>query len=119
MAKKIKIDKEFYEILIDIKNNKSTIDQCYDEINQIREQMYEYRSKYFQMINENRDLHRENALLKKMFEEAEDTQVIKYNGKLFSIRSVNHYKEQGVEETLDIDAICSTIKVGVNEDGEG
>lgn len=119
MSKKIKIDKEVYEKLIDTTNNKSTIDRFCDEISKFREQLHRYQSEYIQVTHENRELHRENALLKKMFEEAEDTQAIKYNDKLFLIRSMAHYKEQGEEETLDIDAVYSTIKVEVNKNGEG
>lgn len=119
MFNKVKIDIGVYRKLIDAANNKSTLNKLCDEITQIREQLHRYQSEYIQVTHENRELHRENALLKKMFEEAEDTQAIKYNDKLFLIRSMAHYKEQGEEETLDIDAVYSTIKVEVNKNGEG
>lgn len=119
MFNKVKIDIGVYRKLIDAANNKSTLNKLCNEIAQIREQLYTYQSEYIKATHENRELHRENALLRKMFEEAEDTQVIKYNDKLFIIRSIAHYKEQGEVETLNIDADYSTIKVEVNEDGEG
>lgn len=118
MAKKIKIDKELYEKIRDAISNQPIIDKLIKEISELKEQMYNYQSQYIQTTHENKQLHRENALLKKMFEEAKDTQAIKYNDKLFLIRSRMHYQEQGEEETLNIDAVYSNIKVEVNEDGE-
>ena len=53
---------------------------------------------------ENKKLQNENGYLKALFDKEGDTEVIKYNGKLYMIASISHYKDE-VEETLDFTAI--------------
>lgn len=70
--------------------------------------MHEYHEQLLIEHNENNRLVRENEQLKALFEKEGDTNMIKYNGKLYRIVSINHYKEASAEETLDI----SCIRVG-------
>lgn len=54
----------------------------------------------------NKKLQNENGYLKALFDKEGDTQVIKYNGKLYRIVSTTNYIAAGEEETLDINAVC-------------
>ena len=46
-----------------------------------------------------------NGYLSALYDKETDTQVIKYNGKLYKIVSATHNIEAGAEETLDISLI--------------
>ena len=50
------------------------------------------------------ELAKENGYLKALFDKEGDTQVIKYNGKLYRIVSTSNYKDEA-EETLDFTAV--------------
>ena len=65
----------------------------------------EFREKYYELINDVRNLERKNALFKQMFDDADDTSVVKYNGKLFKITDISHCKSGGYPDTLRIDAV--------------
>lgn len=65
----------------------------------------EYKEKYWNEYKENKKLQYENGYLKALFDKEGDTQVIKYNGKLYKIVSATNYIEPGVEERLDIDLV--------------
>jgi cell shape-determining protein MreC len=65
-----------------------------------RELLNDYRNE----VVENKKLQNENGHLKALFDKEDDTQVIKYNGKLYRITSITNYVEAGVEETLDFTA---------------
>lgn len=69
--------------------------------------MHEYHEQLLAAYNENNLLVKENGYLKALFEKEGDTNMIKYNGKLYRIASINHYKEASAEETLDISCICA------------
>ncbi len=64
-----------------------------------------YQDRYFQTYEENKTLQREIGYFKALFDKEGDTQVIKYNGKLYRITSTTNYVEAGVEETLDFTAV--------------
>lgn len=64
-----------------------------------------YQDRYFQTYEENKTLQRENGYLQALFDKEGDTQIIKYNGKLYRITSITNYVEAGVEETLDFTAV--------------
>ena len=82
---KIVLDRETWEELVSLK----------------RELIYDYRNER----EENKKLQNENGCLKALFDKEGDTQVIKYNGKLYRITSTTHCKTAGVEETLDLTAV--------------
>lgn len=63
-----------------------------------------YQDRYYEAACENRDLREENGYLKALFDKEGDTQIIKYNGKLYRMVSINHYESDG-EETLDISLV--------------
>ena len=55
--------------------------------------------------NENKKLQNENGYLKALFDKEGDTQVIKYNGKLYRIASTTYCKDVDGEETIDFTAV--------------
>ena len=65
-----------------------------------------YQDRYFQTYEENKTLQKEIGYLKALFDKEGDTQVIKYNGKLYRIVSASHFHNEGEADTLDINAIC-------------
>ena len=67
--------------------------------------MHEYHAQLRVAEREKMTLVVENEHFKALFDKEADTQVIKYNGKLYRIASINHYKD-GAEETLDISCVC-------------
>lgn len=54
--------------------------------------------------NENKKLQNENGYLKALFDKEGDTDVIRYNGKLYRIITTTHYKDVDASDTLDITA---------------
>jgi hypothetical protein len=95
MAKKIKIDMEYYTNLIDT-----------------REKYYE---KSIDLHYKNKELIRENEVLKDALNKEQDTQLIKYQGKIYRITSTTHYSDIGEADTLQI---CATDRGEVNMDGK-
>ena len=91
MFGKIIVDKKEYECL------KSTIES--DRITQ----KY-WIEHYMDSAERECKLTKEIADLKTLLSKEEDTQVIKYNGKLYVITSSTHYKDES-EETLDFTAV--------------
>ena len=71
-------------------------------INFKRELICDYRKE----TEENKKLQRENGYLKALFDKEGDTEVIKYNGKLYRIVSTSHFHDTGEADTLDINAVC-------------
>ena len=65
-----------------------------------RELVNDYRNEKV----ENKKLQHENGYLKALFDKESDTQVIKYNGKLYRIVNTQHCKGDG-EEALDISLV--------------
>ena len=63
-----------------------------------------YQDRYYEQVDTNKKLQYENGYLKALFDKEGDTQVIKYNGKLFRIINAQHCKGDG-EEVLDISLI--------------
>ena len=63
-----------------------------------------YQERYFQAYEENKTLQREIGYFKALFDKESDTDVIKYNGKLYRIASVTYYNDHA-EETLDFTAV--------------
>ena len=68
--------------------------------------MHEYHEQLRIEQSENNHLVRENEQLRMLFDKEADTQVIKYNGKLYRITSMVHCQSAGEVDTLDINAIC-------------
>ena len=93
---KIVLDREIYDKLCELKDRK------YDYY---IEQYEQYQARYYKEVDENKKLQNENGYLKALFDKEGDTQVIKYNGKLYKIVSATNYIEGGVEETLDVSLV--------------
>lgn len=81
---KVVLDRETWEELCEFK----------------RELVNDYRNEKV----ENKKLQNENGYLKALFDKESDTQVIKYNGKLYRIVNTRHCKGDG-EEALDISLV--------------
>lgn len=75
------------------------------EIAEYREKYLDEHGKYFDEHRENKKLQNENGHLRALFDKEADTQVIKYNGRLYRIVSSTHNIKAGAEETLDISLI--------------
>lgn len=93
---KIVLDRETYENLLKLKDYRAEYFEKYYE---------QYRDRLCAEADENKKLQNENGYLKALFDKESDTQVIKYNGKLYRITSMTHYKAAGEEESLDITTV--------------
>jgi hypothetical protein len=94
---KIVLDRETYDKLCELKDRK------YDYYIERYEQ---YQDRYCKEVDENKKLQKENGYLKALFDKEGDTQVIKYNGKLYRIVSTSHFHDVGEADTIDINAVC-------------
>lgn len=92
----VKMSKEEYWKIINDKN--SDIHHAWDKAD-------EYMKLYRDEANKVCELAQENGYLKALFEKESDTQVIKYNGKLYRIVSTSHFHDVGEADTLDIHAV--------------
>ena len=93
---KVVLDRETYERLLTLRDSNSNYYMKYYE---------KYLGKFIEQVDENKKLQKENGYLNALFDKEGDTQVIKYNGKLYRITSITNYVEAGVEETLDFTAV--------------
>ena len=87
-----------------MKKDKIVLDrETWDELcEQKRNLVNDYRDERV----ENNKLQNENGYLKALFDKEGDTQVIKYNGKLYRIVSTSHFHDAEEADTLDINAVC-------------
>jgi hypothetical protein len=115
MAKKIKIDKEFYDKCCDMISNQRIVDRLIAENKDLKDKVYEYMTSYMNVLDNKIKLFEENQILKELLNKEQDTQVIKYQGKLYRITSNVHYSELGEADYLQI---CATSYGEVNEDGK-
>ena len=92
---KIVLDRETYERLLTLRDSNTSHYMEYYE---------KFQDKFIEAVDENKKLQNENGYLKALFEKEEDTQVIKYNGRLYIIVNTQHCKGDG-EETLDISLV--------------
>ena len=93
---KVVLDRETYERLLTLRDSNSSYYMEYYE---------KYQDKFIKQVDENKKLQNENGYLKALFDKEGDTQVIKYNGKMYRITSTTNYVEAGAEETLDFTAV--------------
>lgn len=115
MAKKKKIDIELYDKFHDMMDNQRIINKMLDEYAELRDKVDKYMKLYMDTDHERVKLVEENKILKDLFDKEQDTQVIKYQGKIYKITSTSHFSDVGEADTLDINAVC----VGeVNKDGK-
>ena len=92
---KVVLDRETYERLLTLRDSNSSYYMEYYE---------KYQDKFVKQVDENKKFQNQNGYLKALFDKEGDTQVIKYNGRLYRIMSINHYQD-GTEETLDFTAV--------------
>lgn len=93
---KVILDRETYERLLTLRDSNSSYYMQYYE---------KYQDKFIEQVDENKKLQNENGYLKALFDKEADTQVIKYNGKLYRIISATNCIEPGIQETLDISLV--------------
>ena len=91
------LDRETYEKLMTLRDSNS---------NYYMEHYDKYQEKYWKEIDENKKLQKENGYLKALFDKEGDTEVIKYNGKLYRIVSTSHFHDECEADTIDINAVC-------------
>lgn len=94
---KVVLDREIYENILAL--HKDNADYWY--------KLYvKYIGLYASENIENKKLQNENGYLKALFDKEGDTQVIKYNGKLYRIVSTSHFHDVDEADTIDINAVC-------------
>ena len=93
---KVVLDRETYERLLTLRDSNTSHYMEYYE---------KFQDKFIEAVDENKKLQNENGYLKALFEKEGDTQVIKYNGKLYRIISTSHFHDVGEADTLDINAV--------------
>jgi hypothetical protein len=93
---KVILDRETYERLLTLRDSNSSYYMQYYE---------KYQDKFIEQVDENKKLQNENGYLKALFDKEADTQVIKYNGKLYRMISATNCIEPGTQETLDISLV--------------
>lgn len=101
-GKTIKLRKEVYEDLI-AERNKAREELAECRLKMIDDKIH-WQDQWAEVFSRNTQLEKQNACLKTLIDKENDTQVIKYNGKLYRITSTTNYVEAGVEETLDFTA---------------
>ena len=87
------VSRENYDLMVQLKNEE--IRWYRMEANHLIERLGDYVK-----------LQNENGYLKALFDKEADTQVIKYNGKLYRIVSTSHFRDECGADTLDINAVC-------------
>ena len=86
-----------------MKKDKIVLDrETWDEL---CERKHELVNDYHNERTENKKLQNENGYLKALFEKEGDTDVIKYNGKLYRIVSTSHFHDAVEADTLDVNAV--------------
>lgn len=93
----VKMSRKEYREIIDEKNS---------DIQYARQQTEDALKKFYEAVGKTIELQNENGSLKALFDKEGDTQVIKYNGKLYRIVSTSHFRDVGEADTLDINAVC-------------
>lgn len=93
---KITLDRKEYNTLVGYRD--SAIDYLANE-------KREYMDKYCEELKKNTQLQKENGYLKALFDKEADTDVIKYNGKLYRIANKAYYQDE-TEKTLDLGCVC-------------
>lgn len=78
--------------------------------------MHQYHQQLWEMQQKNAKLIRENENIRMLLDKEQDTQLIKYQGKIYKITSTAHFSDIGEADTLDINA---TYCGEVNKDGKG
>ena len=97
---KVVLDRETYERLLTLRDSNTSHYMEYYE---------KYQDRFIEAVNENKKLQNENGYLKALFDKEGDTQIIKYNGKLYGITSTTHC----IDETEDSLVFTAKLLSGV------
>lgn len=114
MAKKIKIDRELYDKFHDMMSNQRIIDALLTENKELNNKVDKYKTSYLNTLDTKIKLFEENIVLKDLINKEQDTQIIKYQGKLYRIENITHYSGAGEADTL---TVYATSYSEVNMDG--
>ena len=85
------------------KIDRRTLDTVLTELANRREECDNLRNRLLVETRNNKELQKKVGYLEALFDKESDTDVIKYNGKLYRIASVTYYNDH-TEETLDFTA---------------
>ena len=82
----------------------------YDDMVKVKDNTIEYYSKqveYFVgLLSDYAKLKNENGYIKALLDKEADTEIIKYNGKLYRIARKHHFMSDDNVDELDIEAVC-------------
>ena len=87
-----------------VKMSEYALNVMKDNAEHYKTEYHNMRERFINVCEENAELKLQNKHLYGLFDKEGDTQVIKYNGKLYKIVSTQHCKGDG-EETLDISLV--------------
>ena len=102
-GKTIKLSKEVYEDII-AERDKARKELQEHLLKKMDEDKHR-QDQYYEIFSENIELKKQNACLKTLIDKEGDTQVIKYNGKLYRVVSTSHFHDEGEADTIDISAV--------------
>ena len=115
MAKKKKQQEEFNAFVKTIDELINSKEAAENRVYEYEGKMHQYHQQLWEMQQENARLIRENESIRILLDKEQDTQLIKYQGKIYKITSTAHFSDINEPDTLDINA---TYCGEVNEDGE-
>lgn len=95
----IKMTQSEFDVITD------TLKSVSSSKNHIEQQYWATKTQLIEANNQIISQSKELGYLQALFDKEADTDVIKYNGKLYRITSMTSYVEAGVEETLDFTAV--------------
>lgn len=115
MAKKKKQQEEFNAFVKTIDELINSKEAAEKRIYEYEGKMHQYHQQLWEMQQENVRLIRENESIRMLLDKEQDTQLIKYQGKIYKITSTAHFSDISEADTLDINA---TYCGEVNKDGK-
>lgn len=88
-----------------VKMSEYSLNVMKDNVEYYKTEYHTMRERFINVCKENAELKLQNKYLYGLFDKEGDTQVIKYNGKLYRIVSTSHFHDAGEADTLDINAV--------------
>ena len=116
MFKKKKQREEFSAFVKTIDELINSKEAAENRVYEYEGKMHQYHQQLWEMQHENSRLIRENESIRMLVDKEQDTQIIKYQGRIYKITSTAHFSDIGEADTLDINA---TYCGEVNKDGKG
>lgn len=114
MFKKKKQREEFNALTMTINKLINSKDAAEKRVYEYEGKMHQYHQQLWEMQQENARLIRENESIRMLLDKEQDTQIIKYQGKIYKVINTAHFSDINEADTLDINA---TYCGEVNKDG--